>query len=1465
MNAAWTQSIGNHPWVVTLGWTLFHFLWQAVVVALLAATVLGALKRRSADARYAAACCGLFAMIAAPVLTFVILLTGVDESRWQAAVASASIAKSQLNSDNPTTKSKEPTAQSRVGDVAVVPQADSRRALTRTQQTPKPAAAGEGWSALFGSFGTKIQAWLPLLVGFWCAGVMLLAARLLFGLTRVRRWRGQATEAGDPNLDSRFQHLLERMQIRRAVALLQSTQTTVPAVIGWLRPAILVPASMFSGLTAAELESLIAHELAHVRRHDYLVNLIQTVIETVLFYHPAVWWLSRVIRAERENCCDDIAVAVCGDRIAFARALARLEEIRCDSGQLAMSAGGSSLLSRIRRVVGQRELNTVGWWPAGLVVLSVMGLLGGGIWLSQASAQGGQHNVADRANNVNSIDSDRQDYPVQKSEVKRTDAKSQLEKLVLPNVTLKNASQGTSVELDMMYSNVLEYTFLPSNVAKKLGAVELGEIDFGDKPPPAPHPFQMIIGPRTNAADTKHQTPIVAPNVHTVTVRELTKPVDKSVTVVPYIDDTWVPDHLAFYGMNKTQQHVFKIVRIDRVALGVGPEFGPVNALVLNDENSEFGVLGHDWAQMPRGPHGEGLWHAAVGVVYFMSGVDAKTGSLSKPLPPPLPPSDRGERMNVKSQGEVAQEPEIDSPASGRSTTNDEPLPIVHVVERDGDRVTRAMIRCQVQGRTPAELIRHFAPGMQSVGRGQWEGDITNMETLVSAVSPMDRLEDRMNAAEVYFNLPEGSSMRAEFSGSQIESRQLDDAVEVVVTSGKLELIDAGGVVRAWAAPVDGTDQLVVHCKTQNDEVVMILGAKRTKQSPNDEKSQVQVVMNVDTGAAKDENQPPHGAIRYEIIPAPEDGSAPLRMKMKWHYDLKRLAEEAEEQTGKSVEDLLFDDPPQTKLETPDDWGPKPEKSDLRLRLTLLDENPQVGQPLRLRLEIKNFGDKPYPFDPQYYEPFRVLKATRENGQSDTFIGMTPQTSGESNLLGPGKTMTLWDNEDVSNLYLLDEGKVDLMVAAPERMADRYPSSNKLSLTIGAGKQSSFRILLKNVGQGLPEKWNLANGMSLGSGWKGLFLSYLPTDLKRDSTGIQIWFTDKKLPDDYELGKGENRQIISYLGHCGLGYLNVAAAPKASEIWPGYLDHIRQAANEILESSDEKSPNDSKTQSDRKVQDDADRPWIANGTVTGADGKPLAGVTVHAHCGVGTLRETGSAVTDTDGKYELRFGPGIWFKDKKGVQAATISIDLDGYFEKNLYRQGDKVAAYELPEGDIGWGDKKPEDVFLPNQPQRIDFVMLPATRIRGMVVDADGNRPAGVRVSLTGDELPPSSNVVDEVRTNENGEFEIGNIPTGYKFQIMVEPAKAQSPWLAWASPPIEFRKGDSEDTYLKYSIDGQPVDFSCQRLNVTLRGQGTNWKSALKEAADQKLELKWDGLSTANNRVVRASMAHLEIGATK
>ena len=135
------------------------------------------------------------------------------------------------------------------------------------------------------------------------------------------------------------------------MAIVSSIRISVPVVLGHVKPVIVLPAAALSGLSPAQLDAILAHELAHVRRHDYLVNLAQAVIETLLFYHPAVWWVSRQVRETREHCCDDLAVTVCRSRREYVHALLDLEQLRDSTPALALGATDGSLLARGRRLL----------------------------------------------------------------------------------------------------------------------------------------------------------------------------------------------------------------------------------------------------------------------------------------------------------------------------------------------------------------------------------------------------------------------------------------------------------------------------------------------------------------------------------------------------------------------------------------------------------------------------------------------------------------------------------------------------------------------------------------------------------------------------------------------------------------------------------------------------------------------------------------------------------------------------------------------------------------------------------------------------------------------------------------------------------------------------------------------------------------------------------------------------------
>ena len=284
-----------------LSLALVQFVWQGTLVALSLWAGLHLFRHRSASARYILSCGALATLLALPALTTWSLY---DSSSNLASVAS-------------------PTALTLT----------IRAVWAGTASTP-------GW----------FLAMQPWVLWIWFAGVLCLSLRLAGAGIQIAALRRTARPA-DACLLSMASRVARRMGMERAVRVLIAPDTEGPSLAGWIRPAILLPVATLLNLTPEQLEAVLAHEIAHLRRYDYLVNIVQAFTETLLFYHPAVWWVSGRIRHERELCCDDLAVATCGDALCYARALTVLEKLRTAAPRLALGASGSPLGYRIHRVL----------------------------------------------------------------------------------------------------------------------------------------------------------------------------------------------------------------------------------------------------------------------------------------------------------------------------------------------------------------------------------------------------------------------------------------------------------------------------------------------------------------------------------------------------------------------------------------------------------------------------------------------------------------------------------------------------------------------------------------------------------------------------------------------------------------------------------------------------------------------------------------------------------------------------------------------------------------------------------------------------------------------------------------------------------------------------------------------------------------------------------------------------------
>jgi beta-lactamase regulating signal transducer with metallopeptidase domain len=290
----------------TVGWTLVHFIWQGVTLAVM--LYLAMAFCRTALARYTAALITLVLMVCSPVATFLFL---------------------EHHSDS-------------TFHVAGVPEAVERaQALLTSPITPSVSTA----------LPFESVSWLTWFVLIWFTGVLIFSVRALGGWFLLERLRREKTQKLPGTLRQRCQALQRRLGLTKTVQYLESRLLDSPAVVGWFRPVILLPITALTGLSPQQLEAVIVHELAHIKRFDCFVNLFQIAAETLLFYHPAVWWVNRSIRAERENCCDDIAVSVCGNAHDYAKALTLMETWRITPA-LVLAANSGSLKLRISRLLG---------------------------------------------------------------------------------------------------------------------------------------------------------------------------------------------------------------------------------------------------------------------------------------------------------------------------------------------------------------------------------------------------------------------------------------------------------------------------------------------------------------------------------------------------------------------------------------------------------------------------------------------------------------------------------------------------------------------------------------------------------------------------------------------------------------------------------------------------------------------------------------------------------------------------------------------------------------------------------------------------------------------------------------------------------------------------------------------------------------------------------------------------------
>lgn len=291
-------------------WSLIQFLWQGAFLAGALATALRILRNRSADLRYRIGCIVLAGMTLCPLLSVATFMNAAPPTRSSAKLVS-----------------------------------------TPTTVTASAAPANSRWTKAEAATVAWIDSHSRDLLLLWSLGALAGLAQVVIAVAAARQLRRAAVEPAQPSLQFLADRIGRELRISHSVPLLLSSRVGSPVVAGFRRHTILLPSGSFHRLSPQQAQAILAHELAHIRRRDSLVNMLQSLAEALLFYNPAVRWVSRRIRRDREYCCDDLALRMSDSPLAYAKALAVLEERRHRGDpEFSIGASGGNLSMRIKRI-----------------------------------------------------------------------------------------------------------------------------------------------------------------------------------------------------------------------------------------------------------------------------------------------------------------------------------------------------------------------------------------------------------------------------------------------------------------------------------------------------------------------------------------------------------------------------------------------------------------------------------------------------------------------------------------------------------------------------------------------------------------------------------------------------------------------------------------------------------------------------------------------------------------------------------------------------------------------------------------------------------------------------------------------------------------------------------------------------------------------------------------------------------
>lgn len=303
-----------------LGWSFVHTLWQGIIVGTVLFVALRFLRNKSSNIRYMISVSSLLLIVFLSIFNFSNNYNQKSEINNEVVVENVHEAKfNELDFANTNSD--------------FVLKADLLSALESNIQ--------------------NLDKYFPIIINLWILGILLFTAKFIYSFLYTNKLKRSKVNNIDSKWIIQFEQIRKKLKLNKKIKYIESKMVKVPFVLGYLKPIIVIPFGMLTSIPANQVEAIIAHELAHIRRNDYIINVLQTIIETVFFFHPAVWYISAQIRKERENCCDDIALGICEEKLTYAKALVSVQELQLGKFYSAVAFSGKKkhLLNRIKRMI----------------------------------------------------------------------------------------------------------------------------------------------------------------------------------------------------------------------------------------------------------------------------------------------------------------------------------------------------------------------------------------------------------------------------------------------------------------------------------------------------------------------------------------------------------------------------------------------------------------------------------------------------------------------------------------------------------------------------------------------------------------------------------------------------------------------------------------------------------------------------------------------------------------------------------------------------------------------------------------------------------------------------------------------------------------------------------------------------------------------------------------------------------